>query len=400
MTLARDATVAPCRLLIVSNIPTPYNDALNAELAKLPGLTLQVAYCAALESNRQWKLSADKGYRYSILWGIPVGPLGRLNPGVFGLVRRFDPSVVILSGSYGYPTIALLAWWLTRRGVPWFYWGEEINWEPVNILRRMIRPLRRQLLGAEGILAIGERSAQSFERVGIPRERIHVFHYYADTAHFELDATTKAAERTRVRREQEIPELGVALLFVGELTHRKGVDTLLRAFAAMKPRANAWLMIVGDGEERDALLALASELGIAERTRFVGFVQPATLPAYMASADVLVVPSRKEGWGVVVTEAMAAGVPVVASNRVNAAAELLRDSESGFVFPVDDVAALASVLSHAARLPEHRQSIAKQAHAVLAGERSAVAADRLARIVCRHGRDGGHGGHGVGGGVE
>lgn len=373
---------AGCRILIVSNIPTPYNDSLYAHLARQPGLALHVAYGATRESNRQWRLETDKGYPYVILPGVTTGPIGRFNPGVFGLLRRFAPNVVLLTGSYAYPTIQVLSWWLCLRGIRWFYWGEELNWEKVSVARRLVRLFRRPLRAADGILANGERAAESFRRLGIAGARIHVFHYYADTGRFTLTADRRAAERARIRKQLAILPDATAVLFIGEIVRRKGLDTLVRAMAGLTGDASALLIVAGDGGERREIYDLARRLGVLDRIRFAGYVQPAELPSYTAAADALVVPSRKEGWGVVVAEAMAAGLPVIASARVNSAADLLREGESGFFFPVDDVPALVSVLTRVVRSPALRASVAKRARDIVAGEQSSPAAARLRGILC------------------
>lgn len=373
-----------CRILIVSNIPTPNNDALFAALARQPGVELHVAYCAEREPNRAWDLGEVKQYPCTFLSELTVGPLARFNPGIVPLVRRFAPAVVVLTGGYVYPTAQLLAWWLTVRRTRWYYWAEELTWPRESLLRRAVRALlRRPLRYAHGILAIGGRSAASFRRLGIDDRKIHLFRYYADTAHFELSPDARIAERSRVRGEHGLPSSATVLLFMGQLIHRKGLDILLRAFARIPGgAAGPLLLIVGDGPLRAEVRALASELGVAERTRFAGFVDPAELPSFTAAADAIVVPSRKEGWGLVVSEGLAAGLPVVASDQVNAAVDLLTDGESGFIFPVDEVAVLAAILARVAASPDLRRTIVARSRPIAEGERTSVAAGRLIRLVC------------------
>jgi glycosyltransferase involved in cell wall biosynthesis len=118
---------------------------------------------------------------------------------------------------------------------------------------------------------------------------------------------------------------------------------LLEAFA----RANipdSYLVFAGDGPERSNLEGRATELGLAERVRFLGFLNQSQLPATYCAADLVVLPSKFEPFGLVVNEAMLCGLPVAISDRVGARFDLVRPNENGYVFPVGDVEALVGIL--------------------------------------------------------
>ena len=133
-------------------------------------------------------------------------------------------------------------------------------------------------------------------------------------------------------------------LFVARLIGAKDPACLLEAQAILEARGVApWLVLVGDGPEAKTLrdFALARSLS---RVVFAGSRQPRDLPPIYAAADLFVLPSRHEPWGVVVNEAMAAGLPVVLSDRVGAAADLLVDGENGLLVPSGDPARLAAAI--------------------------------------------------------
>ena len=136
---------------------------------------------------------------------------------------------------------------------------------------------------------------------------------------------------------------GPVLVAVGRLIRQKGFDLLLRALARCQGAGRqARLVIVGEGPERRALEALAAELGIAERVLLAGF---ATDPAaWYAHGDLFVLPSRWEGFGHVIVEAMACGLPVVAFDCPYGPIDILGDGEGGVLVPPEDVAALAVTL--------------------------------------------------------
>ncbi|HEX8246399.1 MAG TPA: glycosyltransferase family 4 protein, partial [Longimicrobium sp.] len=126
---------------------------------------------------------------------------------------------------------------------------------------------------------------------------------------------------------------------------------------------------------------LARELGVADRVRFAGFVQPADLPRWFAAADAFVLPSHAEGWGVVVPEAMAAGLPVLASERVNAAADLVRDGVCGWRFPVGGHAALAGRMAELCAEPARLAELGAAAREAVRDEAPGPAARRMVRLL-------------------
>jgi glycosyltransferase involved in cell wall biosynthesis len=142
------------------------------------------------------------------------------------------------------------------------------------------------------------------------------------------------------------------LLFVGRLRLRKGVEVLLAALArlcALHPEAR--LLIAGDGEHRRALERTAARLEVEEAVTFLGRCDAARVRALLAGAGALAVPSIYEGMPLVVLEAMAAGVPVVAS-RVSGIPEIVVDGETGWLVPPEDPAALATALGAALAEPD------------------------------------------------
>jgi glycosyltransferase involved in cell wall biosynthesis len=128
----------------------------------------------------------------------------------------------------------------------------------------------------------------------------------------------------------------------GRLAPQKGYTYLLDAFAAIRPTTGAHLWIVGEGPERAALEARIRQLGLDDAVRLIGFQQNPY--AYMAAADVFVLSSIYEGFGNVIVEAMAAGVPVVATDCPSGPGEIIHDGEDGLLVPPADPAALAAAL--------------------------------------------------------
>ena len=138
------------------------------------------------------------------------------------------------------------------------------------------------------------------------------------------------------------PRQATSILYVGRLALEKDLPTLLRAFRQVSERREASLILVGEGPQRAQLEQLADELGISSQTKWAGFVEDPY--ALMRQASVLVLPSRWEGLGAVVVEAMACGCSVVATDGPGGVREVLDGGRYGTLVPVGDPVAMAEAI--------------------------------------------------------
>jgi glycosyltransferase involved in cell wall biosynthesis len=178
-----------------------------------------------------------------------------------------------------------------------------------------------------GVFCIGHSGryggARFFSACGYPIERIVPFVHVVDSPPL-------------LRTPQPRPHTDI--LYAGQLIPRKRVDLLLRAFSQLDV-PSARLRIIGKGPQEPALRALAQGLGIADRVSFSPSVPNAEIVAAMADADVLVLPSRFDGWGAVVNEALLVGTPVICSNRCGAS-DVIENGRNGYVFEAGSVSDL------------------------------------------------------------
>ena len=127
---------------------------------------------------------------------------------------------------------------------------------------------------------------------------------------------------------------------------RKGLDHVLAAFAKLPDHAR--LLLVGREAELPQMLAPLPER-VRSRIEYAGFQPPDALPQFFAKADVFILPSRYDGWGVVVNQALGASLPVICSDQVGAGHDLVADGENGYTFPVGDIDSLAEKMAHFTR---------------------------------------------------
>jgi glycosyltransferase involved in cell wall biosynthesis len=151
------------------------------------------------------------------------------------------------------------------------------------------------------------------------------------------------------------------VLGVGRLVPQKDFATLVRAFARVRARRSARLLVLGEGPGRCELERLAGELGVACEVRFAGRVESA--PAYMARAAVFALSSAWEGFGRVLVEALAVGCPVVSTDCPSGPREILEDGAFGPLVPVGNAEALAEAIEAVLDRPPERSALVKRAEA-------------------------------------
>jgi glycosyltransferase involved in cell wall biosynthesis len=213
-------------------------------------------------------------------------------------------------------------------GIPRFFWQRRSLFEAYNFFALKLADL---------VVCPSDYSGDNVSQAyGIPLSKTRAFHGGVPT-HF-LEQTP--------RRERKGG--GFTLMFCGRLNGSreplKGLDILLRAMPHVLQRHRAELSIVGAGSRLDEYVALAQTLGIEEEVHFLGHVDHSKLPTHYASADLFVLPSRMENFPLVLLEATASGLPVVATG-VGGVPELVVHGETGVLVPPNDPQALAEAIN-------------------------------------------------------
>jgi 2-deoxystreptamine N-acetyl-D-glucosaminyltransferase/2-deoxystreptamine glucosyltransferase len=208
---------------------------------------------------------------------------------------------------------------------------------------------RAALRRADAVVVLTARAAEAVRGDGVPAGRVHVVPSGFDPALFAAPAAVPLGGSGR-------PRIG----YVGRLAPQKRADLLVTAFGRMREQAD--LVVVGDGPDRERVARLAARSPAAERITLAGFVEHRQVPGVLAALDVLVLPSAYEEMGSVLVEAMAAGLPVVASD-VGGIPAVVRDGRTGLLVPPGDTDALAAALDRLVADPALRERLAAGARA-------------------------------------
>ncbi len=356
------------RLAYVVSHPIQYQAPLLRRLALEPDIDLTVLFGSDL-STRAYR---DQGFGVEISWDTPLleGYRSRFLPALRdpGTVTATTPlsrsllrALRSADGSpafdavwvHGYASLNSLRAIVAAHGLgipallraeSWM--GDRPRGQGKLLAKTAFLRLLRPLIAAT--LPIGSHNADYWRTYfgdDVPRFTVP---YAVDNAFF-----AERAARERPRCEELRAELGLdpgrpVILFASKLQPRKGAADLLEAYRRLCDRDTSTtpphLVIVGDGEERARLMHLCEDAGL-DGVRFAGFRNQTELPRFFALADVFVLPSRHEPWGLIVNEAMAAGCPVVVSSEVGAAADLVSHGVEGFTFPAGDADALTDILT-------------------------------------------------------
>ena len=307
--------------------------------------TIQVMALGATERMREWQVQkAGLGFEYEEAF---LGEtLENIEPRALAArvtdwLDESDPQAVVITGYY-FPAMRAAARWAQRHGRASIFMGDS-QWGD----RRRIA-LREWAKGwwvrrhYDAAFAAGERTVEYLMRMGFPQERIWTGYDVVDNQAFATGAATARSQADSLRNSLGLPER--YFLFVGRFAPEKNLVRLLEAYAGYRQTAgqSAWgLVLVGSGPLEKELRAQVEKL---RDVVFAGFQQKDTLPAYFGLASCLVLPSISEPWGLVVNEAMAAGLPVLVSNRCGCVPELVQPGVNGYVCDPLDTEEMARLL--------------------------------------------------------
>ncbi len=336
----------PTRIAVIMSMIAPYTTPMFERITQREDCELLVVYETPMERDRRWKPQTHLPYDHVVLksWTLDLSWLA-VGAGVktrfdtylhvpkhpLDALLRFRPDAVVAAGGGIWSSPAnIAALWARRRTgwalIPW--WGSFRRPRP-TLPRRISEPwVRIFIRSADAWMGYGRRSERDLVRLGADPARTVV-------APIVPRVPAGAAAGLAAGRTREDP---LRFLFVGRLIERKGVDVLISAFEQLK-RGELW--IAGDGPLRSTLEKAA---GSDPRVRFFGHLEEQALSELYSGVDVLVVPSWYEPWGLVVHEALAYAVPVIATDQVGATEDLVKAGVNGLIVPAGSPGHLAEAM--------------------------------------------------------
>lgn len=393
------------RVLAVAAHPVQYMAPILRRMAAHPALDLHVAYCSLrgaqaghdpeFGASIQWDVPLLDGYSWSEVPNRGSGKesfFGLRNPGLWKLIRGGNYDAILCFTGYLNATF-WIAYFAARRSHRAFLFGADTTtltpldgrmWK--RGVKRVVWPMLFGL--ADQVIVPSSGTRDLMLSLGIPADRVTLTPYSVDNDWWIQQSAR--VDRSAVRESWGASPNDAIVLFCAKLQPWKRPLDLLRAFAKSQ-LSNGILVFAGEGPLRAELESEAAGLGVAARVRFLGFVNQTQLPAVYTAADLLVLPSVYDAFGVVVNEAMLCGCPVAVSDRVGAGRDLVAPVCPDLVFPCGDTEALAAILRRADAnrnwLVELGRAARKRMETWGPRENIAGAVEAIERAVARIGRN-------------
>jgi len=321
----------------ISVVPSPYQRDIFRALAARPDIDLNVYYLEKAAPDSPWP-------------ELPLEPYETILPGRwfsianarFHVVTRFPPlqdyRFVILNSLTS--TLAQSLMRFRPSGHRLLFWAEQLRPQTSFLRKSIQKHLAAPIGNTDAIIAIGSLAESSYKRAFPQLTHFNIPYYCNLESFFDRPAKPPA------------PGNEVTFLFCGQMIARKGVDLLVAAFSRLVDRGlRARLLLVGRRADLDWALTFCSERS-RHLIEYRGFSDPKCLPELFSEANVFVLPSRYDGWGVVVNQALGAGLPLICSDAVGAAFDLVQENVNGFQVPAGSVDALAGAMEIFLRNPE------------------------------------------------
>ncbi len=346
------------KIVILTEIIAPYRIPVFNALAGRAGVDLKVIFLAETDKAlRQWRIYTDEiRFPYQVLpsWRLRAGKHSLLvNRGLWPALDAARPQT-ILCGGYNYPASWESLWWARRRSVRFVLWTESTE-RDMRAGRAGVEWLKRYFVSSCNAFVVPGKSSFAYIRtLGVSEQDIFTAPNAVDNTFFAIRAAKNRAHATELREKLKLPSRFI--LFVGRLVREKGVFDLLEAYAKLESslRSQMGLVFAGDGVSREDLAQQAQRINPGV-VCFPGFAQREDLASLYALADVLVLPTHTDTWGLVVNEAMACGLPIIVSNVAGCSADLVGEGWNGCVVPPQNSEKLSVAIDSVVRDGELRQ---------------------------------------------
>ena len=323
------------RVLFLTNYPSPYRVRFFDELGKKMDVT--VLFADRIEDkkhrNASWYVAGEGNFK-AVQLERKVASVGSnaLCVDVTQWVKK-DFDAIVVCG-YSNPTAIYAMAYMRLHKIPFYM---EVDGGLIRQEKKAKYLVKKGLVTlADKWLSTGRYTTKYLVHYGAKKENVIEYPFSSLLEKELLPEMVAEAEKAELRRELEIPEEKMVLA-IGQFIHRKGFDVLMKA--AKELEADAGIYIVG-GEPTEEYLQMRQELGL-EKVHFLGFQNKQTLVKFYKAADLFVLPTREDIWGLVINEAMAYGLPVITTDRCVAGLELVEEGVNGYIVPVGDEKALA-----------------------------------------------------------
>lgn len=316
------------KILFITNLPSPYRVDFFNELGKKIHLTVCYERESSSERDAKWINKSKRTYKELFVSTKNIGVDRSIG---FGIVKELKNKYdfVIISG-WSSPSVILAILYCQIHNIPYIMEDDGGLINPNGEKHKLIKKLLLRKLFA--YFTTTSENISVITSLGVEQNRVYKYPFSSVMNSDISEGISKKQKVDEIRKSLGINENKI-ILAVGQFIDRKGFDVLLKAFANMND--DCGLYFVG-GKPTKQYLDIV-HLNNIQNVHFIGFTEKEKLKLYYAAADLFVLPTREDIWGLVINEAMAAGLPVITTNRCGAGLELIKNNQNGYLVQVDDV---------------------------------------------------------------
>jgi len=361
------------RIAFIHEEVDPYRISFFERLNGSKDIKPTVFYCQKAHPYRGGEVKLGKSSQFS-----EILPGGLIKIPFFEREMKYNPCIwrrlsegnfdCVAVGGYYHITMLFTILWSLIHSVPYTIISESCLLNPRSRFKSLLKKLLLPFIikHAAFLLPLGKFQAEYLIHYGGKVKDIFYFPNTSDVDFFIEESNKYRGEKNELKKELGIKSKYI-VLYVGRLVEEKGLFTLLGAFKEIKNNYdNVTLLIVGEGQLRNDLEGFTNEKGI-DNVCFAGFVENKELSRYYGIADIFVLPSRDEPWGVVVTEAMGSALPLILSDKVGCRGDLLKEGKNGFCFESGKYHKLAFYIEKFLENPTSMEEMGKKSREIIKG---------------------------------
>lgn len=315
-------------ILFLSNVPSPYRVDFFNELGRYCNLTVVFEKNTSDERDVSWKKYKFDTFKGIVMKGLQIRTDAAFCPGIIKYVKEKKYDCIICT-TFTDPTGMFAVQYMKMHHISYYL---ECDGGFSKNGRGIKEKIKKYFIsGAKGYFSTGKSCDLYYLSYGAVRDKLI---RYPFTSLYKRDILTDVIhndEKCKIRNSLDIQENKV-ILAVGQFIPRKGFDILLSAIQKIPVETGVYFI---GGKPTEEYLNMRKKYGLTN-VHFVGFKNKAELAEYYKAADIFVLPTREDIWGLVIQEAMAYGLPIISTEKCAAAQELVANGENGYVIPVED----------------------------------------------------------------
>ena len=345
------------RLAIITTHPIQYNAPLFAMLDARGKIEIKVFYTwgedvlqnkydPGFDKSIEWDIPLLDGYEYVFIDNIATSPgshhyKGINNPTLIKEIKLWGANALLVYGWNFKSHLAAIRFF--NKKIPVFFRGDSTLLDEKIGMKQLLRRIVLKYIYSyiDKALYAGIANKEYFKAMGLKEKQLVFMPHAIDNNRFAVNEKYKN-EAKLLKAKLGVEKGALIFLFAGKLDHNKNVALLIKAFIGINTKDH-YLLIVGDGVKEKELKDLSKH---HHNIIFLNFQNQQQMPVIYTAADIFVLPSKSETWGLCINEAMAAGKPIIASNTIGGTFDLIKINKNGFVFNCDDVNDLIKTLNY------------------------------------------------------